>query len=515
MIKLYPTLAATLACGLFAVSGLQANAQKISTDFKVSHKSVVQKKANALRTSRANEALAPLPQKIENYSTEDVEGKVWTLSSVQKLQYDGKNNLVVEQRTIYTPEGTVSFSEKDALTYNEQGNLVEKVTDASMDGQKWDKVSRLVVDYDKVRPNMPILNEYYMWDPETGEWLFDEENEGNFFLDIERDDKNRVTKLSQTICKGFPISLSVNEFTYYKDDPARTMRWSLLSEDEETGDYVVVPTYYYEKLKWRKSDSQFYNIQPNAFYPFDADPNNELAGYSLYQCNEMGKKGPKMADYSTEYDEQGRISSVNLKFPDGISYYTCTYKYDKDKFGSFEMYESAALDEDYDGVLSGEEQQNIHSVTTLNKYGDIIKEESFLQNPATKEEVLFEGYGYEMDYDKNDLLRELRLTYFSEYVGESGGYTYLAKLLYSDYTNETTGVEAVSSVPAKVSYNGDVLRFDNADGARYRVCDCQGKTVLHGVVTGEAVSMSNLPSGMYIVKVSGKHANNAVKLIKK
>ena len=508
MNKLYPTLAVTFACGCFALGTMNVNAQTLNKEVRVPNKNIVKGQKAATKAARATIA-TPQPQKVKSYSSESGSGKDWTLSSISELKYDNNNNLITEKNSVYDGKGAVTFSTKDTYTYDALGNMTEQITQASLDGKTWENDKRNVKAYDKIRKDVPVMSEFYIWDIDSNNWMIDEENEDGFFLEIERDAQNRVTKSIQWLNSQKPLALMSQELSYGKEGPAKGMKWNALNEE-----YTLSPAYEFTNMVWKKSDSQYLKIVPNVFYPFDTDENNTLLSYTLYMSNPDGTKGQVMGTYKTTYDEKDRLNYVEIAFPDGISSYKCTYKYDKDANGSFEMNEVSALDQDYDGKVTNAEKEICYAITTLNKQGDIVKEEFFQVDPTTGKKTISEGYGYDMTY-KNGLLSELVLSYYSEYYGGSGGYAYLSKFIYSDYAFNTSGVENVNNGPANVSLQGNTLHFKNAQGAHYTVCDFQGKTLQRGIVNNEEVSLGNLPRGMYIVKIHGKKANNAVKLIKK
>ena len=502
----YLTFAAALACSmLFSTTELQAQ-ERVNHEIKLSAKVSKKHKQNAplLKATKGE----PQAQKIETHAY-DPSTKTWSLSSISNLTYDQNNRLLTQENHVYDEKGNVYFSTKEACTYNEQGNITELIGQSSEDGTNWTNDFRRIAAYDNIRTDVPVLRENYMWNPDDKTWFLEEENEENFMLEIERDQKNRITKSTHWLNSNKPIALAAHEFTYAEEGPAIGMTWSALDEN-----YELVPSYVFEDMKWKESDSQYLLIAPNLFYSFDMDKNNVLQSYTLNFSTPEGTKGDLMCNYTATFDKKDRLRQVKLVFADGISNYICDYLYDIDANGSFTMNELIEMDDDQDGTISELEHQFFKAETTLNSHGDIILEEMFVFDNEAGELVQTEGYGYELTYDDKDLVRELVLTYYSEFVTENNGYDYLSKMLYSDYT-EATSIQQATATKADVTFNGHTLHFQNAKGAHYTICDFQGKTYQHGIVTSEEMSVDNLPAGMYIVKVSGKNANNALKLIKK
>ena len=504
MNKLYLKTATALACGLMVLGGTNAQAQNLKKEVRVSKKSLVQKKQNDVRISRGN-ADVPQPQKKEMYS---YDGTTWSLSSVAEMKYNLTGLMVSQKTSFYNSEGVADMMTNDSYAYDKLGNRTEVTTEVSFDGTNWEKDSRKVTAYDKIRTNLPVMEEYYLWNGDA--WALDEESEEGFFLEAERDAQDRVTAATRWLNSQKSIALVKHEFGYGENGPAQTMKWDALNED-----YVLAPAYLYENMEWKKSDNQYLDITTNLFYAFDFDDNNVLQSYSLSARNADGSKGEPMANYKATFDSKDRISNIKIVFADGLSTYECKYLYDLDENGSFELQELTAFDDDFDGVISDYEKLKNRSTTTYNQHGDIVLEEYFATDPETGTEMKLEGYKMDWKYNSNGLLEEMVFSYYSEYVDTKDGYDYLSKEVYSDYTGTSTAVEKVNANPVEVRFQGNSLYFNHAEGAIYSICDVQGKMVRHGLVNSLEVSLGDLPDGLYIVKVSGKNAHNTVKLVKK
>ena len=505
MDKHYKTAVAVLVGSMISAALTQAQAQHINTDYKVSTLSLTPK-VKTLPTLKAVDPATRMPQKKVSYTHD---GTDWQLSSDTDMSYDEQGKKLLETSKVFGPEGDLSFAARNQYKYNENGMETEMVSLASFDGEVWDKDTKIVKDYDPLCPQMPILTESYLWDYDTEEWMLDEENEDGFFLEVTRDDQNRVTQAIRWLNSTKPIAIVSHEFGYAKEGPAVNMKWSALNED-----YELVPTFYYDQIQWYKSNGQYLFIIPSMFYPFEADKDNVLEKYELSACNPDGTKGGKMADYVSTFDEQGRLGTTLLTFTDGVSYYKAQYEYDLDENGSYVIYEDVAMDEDYDGVISDGEQEKYRSVITYDSYGEVVHEQMFAVMPDTGEEVQYEGYLSDITYNEDGTIGQIVYSYLSEFVQD--GYSLLAKDIFSDYTAGTeSGVNTVAASDIKIVCNGNSVQFNGADGGHYIVCDLQGKVYSHGVISGDSYAVDNLPQGMYVVKVSGKHGKAAHKLIMK
>lgn len=509
MKKLYVSIATALACGMISFGGINVNAQKLNKQFKLSDKAFVQKQKKvrtAMPQIMKSVMYEPQPQKEEIYT---FDGNDWHINSSSEMTYDEFNKLLTKKSTIHDADGGVSFMLHDVFVYNENGYEIEDITKSSFDnGETWNLDGRKIADYDKIRIDVPVLFEFYMWDNSSEEWYLDEENEDGFFLEIERDEKNRVVKNTRWLNSTKPIALASHEFVYGEEGPVTGMKWNALNEN-----YELTPAYIYENMDWAKTDDQLISVAPNIFYPFEIDSNNVLQGYTLYASNADGTKGNLVANYLAAYDDKDRLFYVSLNMFDG-SVYQCIYSYDRDENGSFEMNEILQSDLNGDGEMSQDEMEMMRMYTTVDSYGQIIKEEMFMVDPVTNELTQTEGYIYDLEYDENGLILSETDSYYTDYV-DNGSYVYLGKRIYSDYTTVSTGIEKVNKGNAEVSINGNSMNFRNARGAHYTICDLQGKTYGHGIVRNDVVAVDNLPEGMYIVKISGKNVNNAIKLIKK
>lgn len=507
MKKLYVTIAA-LACGMITFGGMNVNAQKLNRQFKISDKAFVQKKnkvRNAMPQVMKEQVNEPVPCKEVIYSFYDG----WFKNSSSVMTYNEMNAMLTKKSEIFDMEGNMSFCLSDVFAYDSNGNQTEDVAQISFDeGKTWTNDQRTVTGYDIVRTDMPVMLEAYRWDSDANEWYLDEENENSYFFELERDDNNRVVKNTRWFNSLKPFAMVSQEFVYGEDGSAVKMLWNGLNDE-----YELVPTFIYEDMKWYKSDNQFVAIVPNVYYPFDLDRNNVVKSYKISGAAPDGTVSEFIGSYDSEFDEKGRLSYVNINFTDG-SNYICDYQYDIDENGSFNVIEIVEGDLNGDGMVTDDEVEESHMYTTRDAHGEICKEEMFVVDPATKQEIMTEGYKYETEYDNDGLLTSVTSSYYTEYV-DGGSYVYLDRREYSEYNGKPSGIDNVEMKNASVSINGDSMNFRNARGAHYTISDLQGKTYGHGVVRNDVVSVENLPEGMYIVKISGRNINNAVKLIKK
>ena len=498
--------AALIAGGLITFGGVTVNAQKLAPKVKISTQFQKHKARAARHAVKTAEMLEAQPQTIKTYNYDD-NAQDWKLSSIEKRKYDNTNRAISSNATIYTMEGDVSFIKNSTMSYNEDGNIKEQIDEASYDaGETFEKESRALYDYDNICKNTAILREFYSWF--DGEWMLDDENEDAYFLEVERDDQNRVTATTQWLNSTKPIALTSKSFEYGEDGKVAKMYWNMLDES-----YELAPAYEYEIKSWNKTNNQLLNMVPSAYYPFEGDNENNVGEYILYDLDPDGNRLGTNATYNATYDDKGRIKTVELNMSGANRMYKGVYEYDLDENGSFEYRELIAEDQNCDGEISEEEIIALRTHSDVDAYGEITKEETFITDPSTFLETQVEGYIYDTKYDELGNLIELIDAYYTEYV-DNGSYVLLKKTEFLDYTGTTTGIQSVNDEKVEVTIKGNIVSIKNADGARYRICDVNGKTYRHGVVTGD-ISVDDLPNGMYIVKVSGRNANNAVKLIRK
>lgn len=497
MRKLCTAFVALMAGGMITIGGNALSAQNLVKKYQRPKKMMIQKRA---------------AEKVERQAlSEDSygwSGTDWVLSAKSKMKYDG-NKLMEKVSDVYQ-DGEIIFSNKDVFKYNENDKEIECVQYSSNDqGGTWEISAKKVKDYDSVRKEAMILDETYFWDAGANEWYLNEENEDGFFVELERDAEGRVVKSTRWLNSMKPIALVSQQFTYDdKRNGAVGMTWEALDEN-----YELIPAYYYEDMKWYQTDNQYVNLIPSIYYAFDADAKNNISSYKIYKADMTGAKGDLEAAFKTTYDDKGRMSYVEISFADG-TLYQCQYIYDKDENGSFEYRDVISSDMNGNGTIDPEECIMGLTITTCNKYGDIIKEEMY-EVDSEMNQTLNEGYLYEMIYNEEDLLVERILSYYTTLV-EGGSWEKMNKTVFYDYNDgTTTGIAAADKGRADVSLINNTLYFNNARGAHYTVSDLSGKTYAHGVAESDKVRLNNLPEGMYIVKISGKNCNNSVKLIKK
>ena len=505
MNKHYKTAAAVMVGSMMSAAFTTVQAQNLEIECKMSTLALTPQN-KMLPVTQAIDPASRMPQKKVTYAHN---GTDWELSSVANMMYDETGKKLTETSKVYGPEGELSFAAYNEYKYNALGLETEEVSLSSYDGEVWEKDGKTVTAYDELCPQMPVLSEAYLWDTDADDWVLDEEDENGYFLEVVRDGQDRVTQAIRWLNSTKPIALVSHEFGYGEEGPAVTMKWSALNDE-----YELAPAFYYDQMKWKQSNSQYLSIIPSMFYPFEADKENVLENYVLSACNPDGTKGPKMADYLSTFDDQGRLKTTELKFTDGLSYYKATYEYDQDENGSYTIYEDVAMDDDYDGVVTNEEKVVYRSVVTYNSHGEIVHEQMFATPADLGEEIQYEGYRNDITYNEDGTISEIVYSYLSEFVDD--GYALLSKDVFSDYTvGVEAGMKQTAASDLKIDFNGRQICLDGADGGRYTVCDVKGKVYSHGVISGDHYTVDNLPEGMYIVKVSGKHGKAASKLIMK
>ena len=505
MKKLYLT-AVAMACGIsFSCNRTWAQATYKSIDKPSKHELVNQKTTPKLFDSNNNW----VPLKEESYSFEP-EAKVWNLSSVAAKKYNHWNKVSKEKVSVFDSEGDVMFAFDNSYSYNDRGNLIEKVSLSSIDGTTWVNDIRNVLEYDVVRQDNIILDEIYFWDASKDCWSLDIEDESNIFIEVKRDDNNRVERTTIWDNRDMNEKKAKLEFLYNMSGKPNIIIWY---GQNENGEFKA--KFVYEDIKWQTTDNQFVDISPSVYYPFIDDNNNVLKSYTLFTSRPDGSRADLVAFYTAEFDTKERLKKETISFADQVSTYETEFFYDLDANGSYELKEKACIDENGDGKIDDLEVDNYRFVTTINEYGEIVLEEGFATNPNTGEEEQEEGFRYDMTYDERGLLTQMIFSFYSQYVEENNGYDFLSKTVYSDYVDNATSISASSQQNASVTYYNDALHFNNAYGEHYRVCNLKGQTIMYGRVTEEQVSLAELPEGIYIVRMNGKSSNRSLKLIKK
>lgn len=389
-----------------------------------------------------------------------------------------------------------------AFEYNDNRMVVTETNSYSVDSVEWFNDTRVKYEYDEICIDMPIVKGFYFWNYDTDEWIFDEKNKYNYFLELNRDEMNRVTSYTKWDTRNKNFIDTDNVITYGDNGHAENMVVSA----EDNG--KAVPLMELDSLKWYKTNDQFsmlddYNIQN----PFDNDKYNIPEELTFY-VYDSGEKFLLMKS-KWEYDDNGRL--LNGFFEDEYSICGVTRTY-TDEFGSYEECSADIYDNNEDGIYTTDEMEITSKVVvTFNEKGDVVRVDSYEPDYDTYELFLAGSEKYDYVYDEDGYKTEM---IFSESYGPDEEFEPAEKYVYSDFVSPTaTNIEKTSNATPNVYIRGNNIVFENAIGKMFYITDVHGRIYKRGVITDSEISMNSLPKGMYIVNING--GGNAVKMIKR
>ena len=489
----------------FLISGSTASAQQINNkisikDARITPTSVVNTKSIKPIKMMADKVSMPKSEKIYFYS-----GAMdkWALSVARYFVYGDYSQPLSWEEEIYREDVLLGIT-KFENTFNEEGQVLQYQTSVRDNKEDVYRNENLIkFKYDNIRKDVKISRGEYSWDKTTNDWVV-KDMEAPFDCEITRNDNNDVInmKMYNNVDRDFLF----NEFTYTYggDNGATNMDLSSLNEDGIFG-----PLYVYSNIKWQKTDNQYIQPSNNLLYFFEKDTNNLPSEYVLSVDGGEGGEDYPIATVLIYYDEFNRPTQYNISMEGSLYLRTC--EYDPEEGVSLRLTEYNWYDDDSDGEFTDSEfYGGAQIINKVNENNDIIEytyNEFYVADGSDMS--ILEGEKYEYVYENGNITEKVT----SKYDLDKAEYAPFSKIVRSDYEDISTAIKVVDSKPI-ASYINNRVFFNNAEGDSYIITDLQGNKIARGNVTKSGISVENLPSGIYMVKVMGQHGA-AMKIVTK
>ena len=451
-----------------------------------------------------NKIMRPLKEDVYSFHQGD-----WFLESNNTYLYDAKGRRTQEVLVRRDAMGQDVYT-RFTLKYNEDGMLGEFLEEGSSDNKNWLKLRNTFNVYDAVRKNIQTEQIVYVWDDATESWTYKSNDVASMFRDIKRDAQGRVTLDQMWNSKEMETPYMGFEFKYGETGDATSM---VINSPNDDG-YLMM-AFVFEDLVWHKTNHQHLRQSNNVYHTFTKDPENQIKSYTLYACDAAGNKADWIGNYEAKYDDQDRLVRVNIRIPYDMGTdqkYTSEIAYDTNGKGSVVRIETNWVDvNDNDICDLGEEIiDNTKMTSIVDDKGNLVSEEWF-EADATGNYTQLSGFKYETTYNEYGEIKE-RITY--SYNPDIAKYENFSRVVYSDFIDVVAGIEEVNEMNPSVTVDNDEIIVTNADGAKFIVCDLEGRVVKSGTVSSSKINISNLTDGFYLVRVNGKNISTAVKVIK-
>lgn len=484
-----------LTLGMFSVYNPCVNAQstanKINVDDLRMNKTVLDKKT-ASPIIKKSESKGR-PQTVSTYFFNN-NTQEWRLSTINTYTYGNFVDPLNGTQEIYS-EGKLLGTTKFDNSFNDEGNIIETITQIKgANASKYTNESRLKFIYDEIRKDIVISRGKYIWNKSSKDWEVGPFDYDSYDYELTRDDMQRLTEMkyyTNIDRKDAPF-----RYVYGYGDSEGATTMDLYSLDNQGN---LSKTFVYKIQNWHSTDCQYLIPNNNFIYFFEKDKTNKPSKYEMYMVDENGSE-TQGAKIQIDYDDQDR--PIYLTVVTGDQFYTRQYEYNLEGGIAEKVTECSWYDTNSNGEYEDKEFEGGAVVeTVVNEYNDVIANNYY-------------------DFDKVDGSDiELSSSFKSEYTYEDGNmiqsilyllnidtkeYMTYSRTEYADFVENKTNITSVNTKP-NVIFENNHIYFNNASNNMYIITDLNGNKIEQGIVTKQGVSVDNLPSGIYLVKVMGNN----------
>lgn len=398
----------------------------------------------------------------------------WALISSTQYAYDRQGN-AIEQTA--DEDGELFKVLSKFSEYNRPTEILGQIDE----GSGWENSTLRTYEYDAVLHDYCIKRMGYDWEDGWVENAFCEQNI------IARDEAGNITGITKLLPMGnlfIPAyksewkytSGAATEFAYYANYGGMGMpSWQLYDGTS------------YKNIRWASCNGQ---MTGSSFYEFVSGPNkveyadvyynDEIDGHFLVTYTETGyslretfsdiEKVGKKVDYTTTDDNGG--------------FKKTTYEYF-----------------DSEGNYSSEPTYIMEQTVVVDEHGNPTEETIYETMDGLRE--LVQGYRAEYSYDSDGNVEE-STSYYYDY--DSKQYVPDSKMVYGAYHDVSTGVEEISASTVAWNRTAEMISVSGSGVCGLRIYDMQGRSLLHSAGNPASLSLSGLPSGVYIARADGTGA---------
>ncbi|MDE5902688.1 MAG: hypothetical protein K2H21_05665 [Muribaculaceae bacterium] len=406
----------------------------------------------------------------------------WTFMGEVQYEYDAKGN---EIKSVLHEDNYVSTEISEYDEYGSRTLLVEM----SGEGESARNSSKRTYEYDAVVHDYCIRRMGYDWS--GSDWL------PNYFCETNEITRNADGNITE-ILKSIPYSGGedmvpayhtvwgydeasgeADSYAYYMNMTAATPTWKLYLDTE------------YRDIKWDRTDGQLTgellymlegsNRLASATVYYQGEPD----GYVFVTYPEDGSEGYLMLMTTNDPDEVGMSQEmkVSADADGGMTYVFTQTEYFDEETGEISTSPSYTLREEY----------------AFDAKGNLTRDEIY-EGVADEEPVLVSGQLIENTYDADGNLTEVLMRSFQyDDDTEEGEYVEELRIEYGDY------VDAASAGICVAKRDVAALHMDGltavAEGCGIDVYSVDGSKVAGGE---GAVSLKELPAGIYVVRAAGE-----------
>ena len=451
---------------------------------------------------RRNAKVEKLPQTELRYTWEDEQ---WKKKREQKYLYNEDYNIYEKYYYYYSNE-KLSDCFHYTMDFNEDGTVKRETQQWKYgDEETWYNFLYFDYFYDDVVPSFRTQKDVYIWNAGSQEWLYDDSGSNkSFFMDMERDASKRILQIQkwESPDKNLPYEGFYFEYADGSDGAVR------MTMKNRNGSNMLVDAFLYDNIVWEKTNCQYLKFSKDIYSPFDGDENNKIKSFSLYSFDEDGNK-TFMADVSFERNAEGKEKQVVINYADGTNAMIMNV-YNILTNGNYDHYFFYWKDKDGNKTFDMGEEINLEEAKKTSfeydQYGNEMCQEVFLYDSKTGGLTKSDSkISRAPQYLEDGTLKEFVYTYIMQ-----GTVISKEKFVYDDFIEaENTGIKGVESNAALLQVRDGYVAAP--DGVNYTVTDIEGRLCRSGVVSGSAISISDMPAGIYVVRAG----NEAVKVIRR
>lgn len=404
--------------------------------------------------------------------------------------------------------------------YNANNMLIERIEQEEKEGELIN-TTKTEFDYDNIVTDFSTLKVTYEWDEVNNGW---KKNYAHY-KEITRDANNNITQILVKLLGYDMISLVDTERTVitYDETTGKAKTWTVYTMYEGEEEENI----RYDNIVWENTNGQI--VETNEQFVIGNNRIKEATIFKggkevgTYRASFTGEKDFKcVINYTqTNYDgeeeyvsEEHTYQTLNEKgdFREGFVYRT-------DLNGDKVFTDDEITDKNYmvykhddkgNIIMSAiffpsEEMEEMGEPATASTPDLITPEEGMEQMDGEMREYTYNEYG--------EIESQIFYMWFD-------GYSPVEKYVSSDFYDVTTGLETTLSESGKLTYSvskDGEMTFSMEGMKGYTIYSINGQAIVNAKASGntETESITDLPAGLYILKVTGSKGFETVKFLKR
>ncbi|WP_455587774.1 T9SS type A sorting domain-containing protein [Bacteroides sp.] len=445
----------------------------------------------------------------------------WYEDNITQYTYDKRGNVTYFEREAVEEEEGEKLS-RTFMKYDANNNLIERIEQYEIGGEMVNH-QKTEFEYDNIVTNFVTRRTTYDWDEVHSDWGKTYEH----LKLITRDKNNNITQILVKLLNYDGVSYIDRERTdiIYDETTGKAKTWINSADDYGDGMQEGIK---YDNIVWENTNGQI--VETNEQF---------VLGNNRIKEAKVSKGGKEVGTYKTvftgEKDFECTINVTQMNRETSQEEYVSnvhTYKILNEN-GDIREELIYKVDSNQDGQFTNNEiVEQQYMIWKYDDKGNQIISAGFFpiegnpsttlaMSPVTPDPGWEQTDGEMTEYTYNEYGEiESRVVYMWNYEPGAGQYLPIEKYVSSDFKDVTTGLQTTSTKSEKLTYavnkNGEMeFQMEGMNG--YTLYSVNGSVIVNGKTDSntENISIANLPSGLYILKVTGAKGTENVKFMKK